>query len=196
MAAVIYLHGFLSSPESHKARLVKQWLAANEPELSYHCPHLTPYPDQTRRELDALMEFLQPEPVWVLGSSLGGFWATWLAEHYDVPAVLVNPSVRPWEFMPGYLGVDLVAYHTDDSYRLEAAHVDQIRSADCSPIKRPHNYWLMVQTGDETLDYRQAVEKYRDCRQLIEPEGDHSFVGFEHHIGDIMDFFRAHRDIR
>ncbi|MDO3380885.1 YqiA/YcfP family alpha/beta fold hydrolase [Gilvimarinus algae] len=191
MAAVIYLHGFLSSPHSHKATQVKQWIGAHAPDVTFHCPQLTPYPAQTQAELKALMEFLQPEPIWLIGSSLGGFWATWLAEHYHRPAVLVNPSVAPWQFMPRYLGVDLDAYHTDDSYRLEPEHLEQIRAADCAVIKRPDNYWLMVQTGDETLDYREAVAKYSACRQLVEEGGDHSFVGFERHLPEIIEFFRA-----
>ncbi len=191
MSAVVYLHGFLSSPQSHKAQQVKAWLAEHQPELSFHCPHLTPYPAETRAELTALMEFLQPEPVWLMGSSLGGFWATWVAEHYNRPAVLINPSVAPWQFMPEFLGVDLKGYHTDDSYRLDARHIEQIRAADCTPVTRPDNYWLMVQTGDETLDYRQAVAKYAHSKQLIEEGGDHSFVGFERHLGETIEFFRT-----
>lgn len=192
MSCVVYLHGFLSSPLSHKAQVVKQWLATHRPDVRFHCPQLTPYPAQTQRELQALMEFLQPEPVWLIGSSLGGYWATWLAEHYQRPAVLINPSVAPWQFMPQFLGVDLKGYHTDDSYRLNTSHIDEIRAADCPAIEHPALYWLMVQTGDETLDYRQAVEKYSGCRQTVEEGGDHSFVGFEQHLPDIMAFFSQH----
>lgn len=191
MACVVYLHGFLSSPLSHKAQAVKQWLAQHRPDIRFHCPHLTPYPARTAAELKALMEFLHPEPVWLIGSSLGGYWATWLAEEYDRPAILVNPSVQPWQFMPDLLGVDLKAYHTDDSYRLAAAHIDQIKAVNVFPITRHANFWLMVQTGDETLDYRQAVEKYQGCKQLVEPGGDHSFVDFEQHLPGIIEFFQA-----
>ena len=191
MAAIVYLHGFLSSPGSAKAQALKDYLAEAEPELSFHCPQLTPYPRQTRRELEALVEFLFPEPIWLIGSSLGGFWATWLAEKFDLPAVLVNPSVKPWEFMPAYLGVDLKSYHTDDSYRLEPHHLDEIRAVNCNTIERPDNYWLLLQTGDETLDYRDAVNKYAASKQLVEPGGDHSFVNFEQHLPAVMQFFRS-----
>lgn len=191
MTTLIYLHGFLSSPHSHKAQQVKRWVARQCPELSYHCPQLTPYPARTSRELDALIKSLLPEPVWLIGSSLGGFWASWLAERYHLPAVLVNPAVRPWEFMPDYVGVDLVSYHTDDSYRLEAAHVEEMLACDYRPIKRPHQYWLMVQTGDQTLDYRQALAEYQGCRQLVIPGGDHSFIGLEQQLAEIIQFFRG-----
>lgn len=190
MSAIIYLHGFLSSPASTKAQVVKAYLHEHEPAISFHCPHLTPYPRQCQRELEALVEFLQPEPLWLMGSSLGGFWATWLAERHNLPAVLINPAVRPWTFMPEYLGVDLKGYHTDDSYRLDAGHIDEIRAVDCPLITRPDNYWLLVQTGDETLDYREAVEKYRLCRQTVETGGSHAFEDFERHLPAMVRFFR------
>ncbi|HEY7884845.1 MAG TPA: YqiA/YcfP family alpha/beta fold hydrolase [Cellvibrionaceae bacterium] len=190
MAAIVYLHGFLSSPESAKAQAAKEWIEANAPDVSFHCPQLTPYPRQTRRELEALIEFLRPEPIWLIGSSLGGYWATWLAETFNLPAVLVNPAVDPWEFMPNYLGIDLKSYHTEDSYRLEEKHIDEIRNVDCATLTHPENYWLLVQTGDETLDYQRAVAKYAGCKQQVETGGDHSFVNFEQHLSAIMQFFR------
>ena len=120
-----------------------------------------------------------------MGSSLGGYWATWLAERYDLPAVLINPSVAPYEFMPAYLEVDLKSYHTDDSYRLEPRHIADMQAANV-PVLRPNNYWLLAQTGDEVLDYRAAVAKYQGCKQTIESGGDHAFVGFESHLPDLL----------
>lgn len=190
MSAIIYLHGFLSSPASIKAQVVKAYLQEHEPEISFHCPHLTPYPRQCQRELEALVEFLQPEPLWLMGSSLGGFWATWLAEQHNLPAILINPAVKPWSFMPEYLGVDLKGYHTDDSYRLDAGHIDEIREVDCPLITRPDNYWLLVQKGDETLDYQEAVKKFQGCRQTVEAGGSHAFENFERHLPAMVQFFR------
>ena len=190
MAALLYIHGFLSSPLSYKAQQTQSWLARNHPEIDYHCPQLTPYPAQTQRELEALVESLLPQAVYLMGSSLGGFWATWLAEKYDLRALLINPAVRPYEFMPAYLGRDLASYHTADSYRLSAAHIDEIKQVDV-PISRRGNYWLLVQTGDETLDYRQAVAKYAGCKQTIEEGGDHGFQGFERYLESGLGFLRA-----
>ncbi|MDQ2076450.1 YqiA/YcfP family alpha/beta fold hydrolase [Marinimicrobium sp. ABcell2] len=188
MAVLIYLHGFLSSPRSHKARQVADWLARERPDITYVCPHLTPYPDRTRQQLETLVNGLSGERIYLMGSSLGGFWATWLSERYDLRTVLINPSVRPWDFMPDYLEVDLKGYHTDDSYRLEARHLAQIKAMDVPRPSRPENYWLLVQTGDETLDYRQAVEKYRGARQTVEPGGDHAFQGLERHLPELIAF--------
>mgnify|MGYP002712334837 CR=1 FL=1 len=188
MAALLYVHGFLSSPLSFKAKQTAHWLAVNHPEVKFFCPQLTPYPAQTQQQLNELIERLLPEPVYLMGSSLGGFWATWLAEKYNLPAVLINPAVRPQNFMPAYLEVDLKSYHTDDSYRLNAGHIDEIIAADV-PVAHPENYWLLVQTGDETLDYRHAVQKYHACKQTIEEGGDHAFQGFERYLPDCMTFF-------
>jgi uncharacterized protein len=189
MAALLYIHGFLSSPLSYKARQTQSWLSTNHPEIDFYCPQLPPYPAQTQAILQTLVENLYPRPVYLMGSSLGGFWATWLAEKYDLRAILINPAVRPQDFMPAYLKVDLKSYHTDDSYRLHSGHIDEIIAADI-PVTRKSNYWLLVQTGDETLDYRQAVHKYANCKQTIEEGGDHSFQGFERYLEDCIEFFQ------
>lgn len=191
MAALLYIHGFLSSPLSFKAQQVKRWLADCHPEIQFHCPQLTPYPAQTQEQLAALVEQLLHEPVYLMGSSLGGFWATWLAERYNLRALLINPAVSPQTFMPAYLEVDLKGYHTDDSYRLSARHIDEIVTADV-PVTRHDNYWLLLQTGDETLNYRDAVAKYQGCRQTVEEGGDHSFQGFERYLEAALVFFRNH----
>lgn len=189
MAALVYIHGFLSSPLSFKAQQTAQWLAQYHPEISFYCPQLPPYPRQVQTILEAVIESLLPEPVYLMGSSLGGFWATWLAEKYNLRAVLINPAVRPQNFMPAYLEVDLKSYHTDDSYRLSAQHIDEIIAVDV-PVARPNNYWLLLQTGDETLDYRQAVQKYPSCKQTIEEGGDHSFQGFDRYLDACITFFK------
>lgn len=190
MAALVYIHGFLSSPLSFKAQQTAQWLAKHHPEIHFYCPQLPPYPAQTQTILEALIESLLPEPVYLMGSSLGGFWATWLAEKYNLRAVLINPAVRPQDFMPAYLEVDLKSYHTDDSYRLCARHIDEIIAVNVEP-SRVQNYWLLVQTGDETLDYHQAVQKYAVCKQTIEAGGDHAFQGFERFFADCLVFLTA-----
>ena len=188
MPHLLYIHGFLSSPASHKAVLVKNWLTKNRPDISYHCPALSAYPDQAQAGLEVLVESLLPEPLYLLGSSLGGFWATWLVEKYDLRAVLINPAVKPSMLKPDYLNVELQNYHTDESYVLGEADVDTLLAANVEQVRRVQNYLLMVQTGDETLDYREAVNKYAGCRQIVEEGGDHSFQGFENRIAEAIDF--------
>ncbi|OGT71403.1 MAG: esterase YqiA [Gammaproteobacteria bacterium RIFCSPLOWO2_02_FULL_56_15] len=188
MATLLYLHGFLSSPGSSKAVQMRDWLAVHRPEIQYQCPFLTPYFGETRKRLEGLVTELLPEPVYLMGSSLGGFLATWLAEKYDLRAVLINPAVQPSVLDHGYTGVELKNFHTGDTYVLNGSHVSELHAADTPVIRRHDNYWLLVQTGDETLDYRLAVKKYNGCRQLIEQGGDHGFHDFARHIPEAVRF--------
>ncbi len=190
MPALVYIHGFLSSPQSYKARQLQQWLAERRPDIDYCAPSLSAYPDEARAQLDALLSRLQGQSIGLVGSSLGGYWATYLAEAQDLRAVLINPSVRPYDMMQGYLGKTLQNYYSEDSYQLQQQHVEQIRRVDTPSPARPQNYWLMVQTGDEVLDYRLAVDKYRAAEQLVEEGGDHGFQGFERWIPQLVDFLR------
>lgn len=188
MPALVYIHGFLSSPLSQKAVQVRDWLVQHRPDIEYHCPYLTVYPAEVQTELCQLVERLLPEPVYLVGSSMGGFWSTYLSETYNLKAVLINPAVRPHEHMPAYIGMALKNFHTADTYELQTKHMDELRAADKETLKYPNNYWLMVQSGDETLDYRHAVEKYQGCRQLVEEGGSHAFDNFEQWIPEVINF--------
>lgn len=195
MASLIYIHGFLSSPFSHKAQQVKQWLTATRPDINYFCPFLTPYPAEAKAVLEQLVETqLAQGPVYLMGSSLGGYWSTYLAEKYDLRAVLINPAVTPSMLLPDYLHTELHNYQTEDTYRLNEQHVADIRAVDTPHVTRTNNYWLLVQTADETLDYRQAVTKYHACRQRVEQGGDHSFQQFERLIPAAIAFLEGKFD--
>ncbi len=190
MPHLLYIHGFLSSPASHKAVQVEQWLATHRPDIEYHCPFLSAYPEQSRYTLETLVEQYLPEPVYLMGSSLGGYWATWLVEKYGLRAVLINPVAEPGLLNPDYLHVELKNYHSEHTYVLTEHDAKALLAVNVSNIQFPNHYWLMVQTGDETLDYRLAVEKYAACRQLVEEGGDHAFQGFQRWIGDAIDFLQ------
>lgn len=189
MASLLYIHGFLSSPASFKAVQLGQWLAAHKPHIRFLCPALPPYPDAARQQLEALVASA-PRPLGLVGSSLGGYWASYLAERYDLRAVLVNPSVNPCAMLPAYFDQPLKNFHTDALYQLTAEHLPQLAAVDTPVINRPDNFWLLAQTGDETLDYRLAAQKYARCRHTIEAGGDHSFQGFERFFEPITDFLR------
>lgn len=174
---------------------VGEWLNENRQDVTFHCPFLTPYPDRTRATLEGIVEQHIDAGVALVGSSLGGFWSTWLAERYDLKAVLINPAVDLEIFRNDHIGVELQNHHTEDTYHLTEDHVEHFRQVLTPTISRHPNYWLMVQTDDETLDYRLAVEKYKECKQLVEEGGDHSFQGFDRHIPSIIDFLYADPDV-
>lgn len=191
---LVYLHGFLSSPQSFKCQQMRAWLADAQPQVTFCAPHLSPHPGIAMEALTTLLErFHQQQaglPIGLVGSSMGGFMATVLGERYRLPAVLVNPAVHPARFMPAYLGQTLRPYSGEDrEYRLTQADVDTMRQLEqeiSGPLKG--RYWLLAQRGDETLDSREAEGFYRDQHQTIEEGGDHSFQGFERYHQAIIDF--------
>ncbi len=198
MASLLYIHGFLSSPLSAKAQQVQQWLTLNRPDIIYYCPQLPPYPSQCASILDNLIKDIidkdrsvSKNKIYLMGSSLGGFWATWLAERYQLKAVLINPAVDIETLMPNYIDIELKNYHHSDSYRLTEQDFSDLLSHRASRLKDLKNYWLLAQTGDETLDYRLAIQHYYGCHQTVEKGGDHSFQGFESFIPRALNFFEG-----
>jgi predicted esterase YcpF (UPF0227 family) len=196
MASLLYIHGFLSSPMSAKAHSMQQWLKLHRPDIAYYCPQLPPYPKPCATILDALISAITTDtgdksklPIYVMGSSLGGFWATWLAERYHLQAVLINPAVDIDKLIPSYLNVELKNYHHADTYRLDEKDFNDFLAFQMDKLANLENYWLLAQTGDETLDYRLAQERYKGCYQTIEQGGDHSFQNFENFIPPIIKFF-------
>jgi uncharacterized protein len=193
MPKLLYIHGFLSSPQSYKAKQIQQYLQQYPTEIDYVCPLLTPYPKECERVLTHIVEstLAATDPLYLMGSSMGGFWATYLAERYDLPAILINPAVDVLELMPPYLNQPLHNYHTDDVYCLKTDDLAQLSRYDTPVITRPQNYWVLLQTGDETLDYRLAEKRYRDCKQTIEQGGDHSYQDFERFHLPALQFFET-----
>lgn len=195
MSTLLYLHGFLSSPQSFKARQTQAWLSQHQPSCQFLCPFLSPYPEQVLSTLVSTVEtlLLEDEPIYVMGSSMGGFWASILVETYNLPAVIINPACYPAQLLPKYLNQTLKNYHTDDIYQLDESHLPLLAEWETKRIQRPQNYWLLLQTGDETLDYREAEHKFGGCRQTVELGGDHSFTGLERFFPKIWDFFLMSR---
>lgn len=185
---LIYLHGFNSSPESKKAKDLYAHMQQLDRLDQLIIPEIPPVPAEAMRMLVELVEeSIQQGEVVVAGSSLGGFYATCLAERFNCKAILINPAVRPHILLKKYLGENS-NYYTDERWVLDETHIEQFRQLDVDPITRPERYLLMVQKGDETLDYCQALEKYKECPIVLEEGGSHSFTGFENHIEDMLSF--------
>jgi len=183
-ATMIYVHGFNSSPASFKARLLCERLAALGPDCAFIAPALPHSPAGAARMLENLTR-RHPHAV-LVGSSLGGYYATWLAERFALRTVLVNPAVRPYELLVGQVGRQK-NFHTGEEYDFTGQHIDELRSLEVDAIT-PERYLLMVETGDEVLDYRHAVEKYRGARQVVIEGGDHGFSDFAVYLEAVFEF--------
>ena len=188
---LIYIHGFKSSPLSEKAQEVRRYIESRQLDINYQVPALSDYPDESFLQLTQLVEAnlsANPSaPIALIGSSMGGFMATALAERYPLKAVLVNPAVRPSELIGSVLGINENPY-TGHRFVLEQRHVEALRALEAEAPGTPQNLLLMVQTGDETLDYRRAVDYYRGCAQVVEEGGDHRFQHFDRHLPAVFTF--------
>lgn len=188
---IIYLHGFRSAPASIKAQALQRHMLAKGLGEEFWCELLPPEPDAAMALIErriARCRAERPEcPPTLVGSSLGGYYATHLAEKHDLKAVLVNPAVIAPLSLEAYVGVQTNLY-TGEAFDFKAAYIAQLRAMDVATITRPQNFWLMVETGDEVLDYRDAVAKYAGARQTVLEGGDHGFSRWTDYLDDVINF--------
>ncbi|WDE04219.1 esterase YqiA [Thalassomonas viridans] len=185
---ILYIHGFNSSPLSLKAQQTRDYLALNYPETGFYCPQLATSSREAVDQLQSLMEGEGDSRWFLIGSSLGGYFAHYLAEKYARPAVLINPAVKPYQLLTDYPREQTHPY-TGERYYIGDGELDALKTLE-SNISLKNNYLVMLQTGDEVLNYRQAEEKYQDCHLHVQRGGDHSFVGYQEHLPDIIQFFQ------
>jgi len=198
-AIFVYLHGFLSSPRSVKAQQLLAFARAHEAALDCRVPELPEEPALALAAADAAVRAARAgsASVGILGSSLGGFYATVLAERYGLRAVLINPSVLPQlrfgEFVRSSNG-EMVNPYSGRRFHLGEHDVEALAAMTPEKLTALDKYWLLAQMGDEVLDYRDAVAYYAGCRQTIEPGGDHQFQGFERYLPAIANFLQYRPD--
>jgi len=184
---ILYLHGFRSSPHSFKARLMAQRMEALGRAGDYLCPQLPASPAGAIALAQQLVAGQDAARLTVVGSSLGGFYATWLAEHLGCSAVLLNPAVKPPRDLQSYVGVT-THYHSDEPFEFKAGYVDELRALAVDQITRPERYYLIAATGDEVLDWREMVAHYPGARHTIIEGGDHGISGFADYLDGVLAF--------
>lgn len=185
MKDLIYIHGFLSSPQSLKARQVVAWAAEHHPELRVHVPALPVDPVPALALLEDTLAGCNTAPG-LIGSSLGGFYANILAARHDVRAVLVNPAVHPHRVMSQYIGLQQ-NYYTHLVSLVTPGHFRWLEHIETRP-PHPERLWVLLETGDETLDYRLAESFYADSRLDVTPGGSHAYEGFVDKLPAILEF--------
>lgn len=185
---ILYIHGFNSSPQSFKAELVKNYLIKNFPKVVLHCPQVASSPNAAIDQFETILAS-QPNVSWsLIGSSLGGYFSTYLSEKYHLPAVLVNPAITPYLLLSDYIGRQVNPY-TGESYLVAPEHMEHLKRLEQQKVDEKR-YLVMVQTGDEVLDYQQAVDKFHNGQLIVQNGGDHSFVNFEAMLPTITEFLQ------
>ncbi|MFV9681727.1 YqiA/YcfP family alpha/beta fold hydrolase [Pseudomonas sp. NY15367] len=184
-ASILYIHGLNSSPASHKASQLSRAMADLGLEKQLRVPALHHHPRQAIAQLQALVAELGA-PV-LVGSSLGGYYATYLAEQHGLKALLINPAVKPHLRFDGYLGPQK-NYYSDETWDLTEDHVHALAELEVPAPSDPTRYQVWLQTGDETLDYRDAERYYRACALRIQAGGDHGFQGFTERLPILFAF--------
>jgi predicted esterase YcpF (UPF0227 family) len=189
---LIYLHGFNSSPQSHKAQVLGRYMEERGVGARYACPALPHQPLKALAVIETELARAPKGQATLVGSSLGGFYATWFAQKHGLKAVLINPAIYPHRDLRAFLGLQQ-NLHSGEKYELTEAHLAQWAKLYLTEIT-PARYLLLVETGDELLDYREAVEKYAGAKQVVVQGGDHTLQSFPDHIRLVLEFADLNRD--
>lgn len=182
---ILYLHGFNSSPLSEKARILSAYFA----ERGALCavPQLHHRPSKAIAQAEVFLN--DDGHHTVAGSSMGGYYATWLCEKYpNTRAVLINPAVKLAEKLADCVDKTQTNYHNNETYLFDKEHLQEFEALEITALQAPKKYLLLAQTGDEVLDYREAADFYQGAEQIIVEGGDHSFVNFADYLPRIAAF--------
>ena len=184
---LLYLHGFRSSPRSAKAQHMQRWLQAHRPDVRWWCPQLPPSPR------DAAQLVIDGTSAWpaagmaVVGSSLGGYYATVVAERTGCRAVLLNPAIEPARDLAGAIG-ETTSWHGDDHFFFQARFIDELATLRPPAVTRPERYFVVIAKGDEVLDWREMTGRYPGARIKLLEGSDHALSDFDRHIDEVFAF--------
>lgn len=184
---ILYLHGFRSSPASFKARVVGRRMAELGRADELLCPQLPASPKAAMEQALALVGATPARELAIVGSSLGGYYATWLAERLGCRAVLLNPAVTPLTSLEQHVGVS-TAFHSDEPFEFKREYIAELGALAVAKITRPERYFLIAATGDEVLDYRTMVAHYAGARQVVIDGSDHAIPEFADYVDDVLAF--------
>jgi len=185
---LLYLHGFRSSPQSAKSRRVAAWVRQHRPEVHWWCPQLPPSPRETMVMLTDTLSAWPRDRMAVIGSSLGGFYATAVAERTGCPAVLLNPAVNPARDLAAYIGEQTQFHDPTDHFFFRAEFIDELRELTLTAVTRPERYFAIIAKGDEVLDWREMAGRYPGATIRLLEGGDHALSDFENHLPHLLSF--------
>ena len=185
---MLYLHGFRSSPRSAKARRMAEWTATHRPDLVFACPQLPPSPREAMALVDALVRDWPRDTMAVMGSSLGGFYATWVAQRTGARTALLNPAVDPARDLANHIGEQTCWQDPDEHFFFRREFVDELRELDAGALAHPDRLMAVIAKGDEVLDWREMHARYQGCRIKLLEGSDHGLADFDDHLGELAEF--------
>jgi predicted esterase YcpF (UPF0227 family) len=188
VAHLLYLHGFRSSPQSAKAQRMAAWVRDHRPDVQWCCPQLPPAPREAIAVIESACAAWPADAMAVMGSSLGGFYATILAERTGCRAVLLNPAVDPARDLAGFVGEQSSWHDPQDHFVFHTEDVEALRELTPGGITRPQRYLAIIAKGDEVLDWREMAARYAGAHIKLLQGGDHALSDFDHHLPDIVRF--------
>jgi len=187
---LLYLHGFLSSPASTKARLTAAAVAVRHPGVTWLCPMLAASPRQAMDETLAAITHWPMAQMAIVGSSLGGFYATWLAERLGCKAVLLNPAVHPARDLAAHVGEHALWHDPSQHFELTPGFVDELKAMEISHISLPARYFAVIAKGDEVLDWREMLAHYAGARIKLLETSDHALSDYDQHLDEVLGFLQ------
>jgi predicted esterase YcpF (UPF0227 family) len=185
---LLYLHGFRSSPQSVKAQKMAAVMANRYPTVHWWCPQLPPSPQDAMAMLEKGVADWPNASMAVIGSSLGGFYATTVAERHGCKAVLLNPAVDPARDLAHYIGEQTTWQNPDEHFFFEAHFVDELRALQPGPLKSPQHYLAIIAKGDEVLDWREMAARFAGAQLRLLEGCDHALSDFDVHLPAILNF--------
>ena len=185
---LLYLHGFRSSPLSAKAVKMAAAVQALHPAVHWWCPQLPPSPRQAMAMLIAGIADWPRGSMAVVGSSLGGFYATWIAARTGCPAVLLNPAVHPARDLASHIGEQSAWHSPQETFFFQPEFVQELRDLDAGTLSRPERFYTLIAKGDELLDWREMSARYAGSQGQLLEGGDHALSDFDTHLAGVLRF--------
>jgi len=185
---LLYLHGFRSSPLSAKAVKMAAAVQALHPAVHWWCPQLPPSPRQAMAMLMAGIADWPRGSMAVVGSSLGGFYATWIAARTGCPAVLLNPAVHPARDLASHIGEQSAWHSPQETFFFQPEFVQELRDLDAGTLSRPERFYTLIAKGDELLDWREMSARYAGSQGQLLEGGDHALSDFDAHLAGVLRF--------
>jgi predicted esterase YcpF (UPF0227 family) len=187
---LLYLHGFRSSPRSFKAQRMAAIVGERHPGLTWWCPQLPPSPKEAMALVADGIRSWPREAMAVVGSSLGGFYATWIAQETGCRAVLLNPAVHAARDLKRYIGEQKSWHDPAETFYFAPEYVEELRALEPVELTRPERYFAVIAKGDEVLDWREMTARYPGVAMKLLAGGDHALSDFDAHLDEILRFLQ------